>query len=353
MKTAEITNIYNLIILDESGSMMGIYEQALGGANETIQTIRAAQAAADDQNQFITFVTFDSGDQEPVRTIIDTMPINQVKDLTSDDYHPCGLTPLYDAIGKSLTALEQKATDGDQVLVTIITDGYENSSREFNRASVHEIVTRLRAKGWTFVYIGANQDAVEVAKGMNIGNAMNFHATHEDTNRMWNDFRESTANYYEKVRMSKRRGERVFEDKEFFTKCNFADNAHQNRVTPERIARLGHGEIFVFGSNVGGFHDGGAAALACRHFGAVYGNPEGPQGQCYAIPTVGNTIVDIYGKVVDFINYAIAHPELTFLVTPVGCGSAGYDPREIAPMFARARNVSNIHLPASFWQYLA
>lgn len=213
-----ITNIYNLIILDESGSMTCIYEQALGGANETIQTIRAAQASADDQKQFLTFVTFDSGNREWIRTIIDTMPIDKVRDLTKDDYRPCGCTPLYDAMGRSLTALEQKVTEDDQVLVTIITDGMENSSCEYSGAAVCEIVKRLRAKGWTFVYIGANQNAVEVAKSMSIDNAMNFQATHQDTKRMWNDYRESTSGYYEKVRRSKMRGERVFEDKEFFSK---------------------------------------------------------------------------------------------------------------------------------------
>ena len=353
MKTTEVTKIYNLIILDESGSMMSIYDQALGGANETIQTIRTAQAASDDQQQFLTFVTFDSGNnKESVRTIIDTMPIAEVKDLTRDDYRPNGLTPLYDAMGMSLSKLSQKVADGDQVLVTIITDGLENSSSRFNGDSICKMVKELRDKGWTFVYIGANQDAIEVARKMNIDNAMNFHATHEDTNRMWNDYRESTANYYEKVRRAKMRGEIIFEDKEFFAKRPAAGNVNQLRVTPENITSLGYGEIFVFGSNVGGFHDGGAAVQACRHFGAVYGNPEGPQGQCYAIPTVGNTIVDIYAKVVDFIHYAMAHPDLTFLVTPIGCGIAGYHPREIAPMFARARNVNNIHLPASFWQYL-
>ena len=225
-----ITNINNLIILDESGSMTSIYEQALGGANETIQTIRAAQASADDQKQFLTFVTFDSGNREWVRTIIDTMPIDKVRDLTKDDYRPCGCTPLYDAMGMSAwiapnlvfdqetTDLEQKVTEDDQVLVTIITDGMENSSCEYSGAAVCEIVKRLRAKGWTFVYIGANQNSVEVAKSMSIDNAMNFQATHQDTKRMWNDYRESTSGYYEKVRRSKMRGERVFEDKEFFSK---------------------------------------------------------------------------------------------------------------------------------------
>lgn len=345
--TTGITNIYNLIILDESGSMGSIYEQALGGANETIQTIRAAQSSSDDQKQFLTFVTFDSGNRESVRTIIDTMPIDKVKDLTRDDYRPNGCTPLYDAMGRSLTALENKVSEDDQVLVTIITDGMENSSCEYSGASVCEIVKRLRAKGWTFVYIGANQDAVEVAKKMNIDNAMNFEATQEDTRRMWNDYRESTSGYYEKVRMSKRRGEKVFEDKEFFAKGESAC-----RTSPDRITGLGSGEIFVFGTNVAGFHDGGAAGYACRHFGAVYGNPVGPQGQCYAIPTVGNTIGEIYRHVEDFIDYAVAHPELTFLVTAIGCGNAGYSARDIAPMFTRARNVNNILLPADFWRYI-
>ena len=349
MNTTAITNIYNLIILDESGSMLSIYDQALGGANETIQTIRSSQAASSDQKQFLTFVTFDSGNYEPVRTIIDTVPIDQVKDLTRDDYRPNGCTPLYDAIGKSLTALEQKVTADDQVLVTIITDGMENSSREFSGASVCEIVKRLRDKGWTFVYIGANQDAVEVARHLNIDNAMNFSATHEDTRRMWDEYRESTSCYYEKVRMAKMRGERVFEDKAFFAKGGAAP---QGRVTPDRITSLGAGEIFVFGSNVDGFHNGGSAGFACRHFGAVYGNPSGPQGQCYAIPTSGNTMRDIRRHVEDFIDYAISHPNLKFMVTPIGCGHAGYHPSEIAQLFTRARLVDNICLPSVFWTYL-
>ena len=345
--TTGITNIYNLIILDESGSMGSIYEQALGGANETIQTIRAAQASADDQKQFLTFVTFDSGDRESVRTVIDTKPIEQVKDLTRDDYRPNGCTPLYDAMGRSLTALEQKVTDDDQVLVTIITDGMENSSREFSGASVCEIVKRLRAKGWTFVYIGANQDAVEVAKSMSIDNAMNFQATHEDTRRMWKEYRESTSGYYEKVRMSKMRGERIFEDKEFFCK-----GQQSQRITPDRITSLNPGEIFVFGSNVGGFHNGGAAGFACRYFGAVYGNPEGPQGQCYAIPVVGMTRRHIFHKIEQFIDYALAHPSLKFLVTAIGCGNGGFTPEQIAPMFRRALNIDNIYLPEVFWRYI-
>ena len=353
MKTTnntEITNIYNLIILDESGSMSSIYEQALGGANETIQTIRSAQASSNDQKQFLTFVTFDSGSIEPVRTIIDTLPIDEVKDLTRDDYHPRGCTPLYDAMGISLTELEKKVTQNDQVLVTIITDGMENSSCKYSGFTIRRLVKRLRSKGWTFVYIGANQDAIEVAKQMNIDNAMNFYANREDTQRMWKDYRESTDCYYEKVRQSRKRGERGYEDKAFFAKE--ARGIMPERITPERITNLVNGEIFVFGSNIKGYHDGGAAGYACMHFGAIYGNPVGPQGRCYAIPTVGNKLGEIFRHIDLFIDYAMAHPDLTFLVTAIGCGNGGYHAADIAPMFAKAKYVNNIHLPASFWPYI-
>ncbi len=345
--TTPITRIYNLIILDESGSMSSIYDQALGGANETIQTIRSAQESSSDQKHFFTFVTFGSSIGESVRTIIDAKPIKEVRDLTGDDYRPNGCTPLYDAMGKALTALEQKTSEGDQVLVTIITDGMENSSREFTSVQVCDIVKRLRAKGWTFVYIGANQDAVEVAKQIYIDNAMNFSATHEDTRRMWNDYKESATGYYEKVRCSKLRGERVFEDTDFFMQ-----KQRSTRVTPENITHLASGEIFVFGSDISGFHNGGAAGYACRHFGAVYGNPAGPQGQCYAIPITGISPFDFSRYVQDFIDYAEAHPHLKFLVTAIGCGNGGYDPRDIAPLFDRAKYVSNIWLPSCFWMYI-
>lgn len=345
--TTEITNIYNLIILDESGSMSSIYKQALDGANETIQTIRSVQESAQDQNQFLTFVTFDSGNRTPVRTIIDACPISDVRNLTDNDYNPNGCTPLYDAMGESLTKLEQKVQEGDHVLVTIITDGMENSSTHYNAMMIHEIVKRLRAKGWTFVYIGANQDAIEVARSMNIENALNFSATEEGTRRMWREHRASNQMYYEKVRMAKMRGESVFEDKEFFSK-----GQQSQRMTPDRITCLAPGEIFVFGSNVAGMHDGGAAGFACRHFGAVYGNGSGPQGQCYAIPTVGCSMAQTRQRVEDFIDYAIAHPDLTFLVTAIGCGNGGYRPMDMAIMFDRARNVDNIHLPAEFWRYI-
>jgi hypothetical protein len=111
-------------------------------------------------------------------------------------------------------------------------------------------------------------------------------------------------------------------------------------------------EVFVFGSNTRGIHDGGASFTAVQYFDAIVGQPEGPQGRSYAIPTDGADPADIQASVNSFIVYAKAHPHLTFLVTEIGCGTAGYHPMEIAPMFTDAVSVPNIYLPKQFWKYI-
>lgn len=123
---------------------------------------------------------------------------------------------------------------------------------------------------------------------------------------------------------------------------------YNRRFTPEHIAVLEPGEIFVFGSNLAGAHGGGAARAARIHFGAVMGQGVGLQGQSYAIPTMQGGPETIKPYVDDFILFAKQHPELTFLVTPIGCGIAGFHARDIAPLFASAIDVENIILPRQF-----
>lgn len=127
---------------------------------------------------------------------------------------------------------------------------------------------------------------------------------------------------------------------------------YQNRITQDYITSLKPNEIFVFGSNLAGMHGGGAARTASIHFGAVMGNGDGPQGQSYAIPTMQGGVETIKPYVDKFIEYAKSHPELTFLVTPIGCGIAGFTAGDIAPLFTDAVSVENIHLPKSFWNIL-
>lgn len=120
-------------------------------------------------------------------------------------------------------------------------------------------------------------------------------------------------------------------------------------ISSPRITTLGPNEVFVFGSNSTGHHGGGAARFAHEHFGAVWGEGHGLHGQSYAIDTMSGreTMVD---EIAAFLAFARAHPELTFLVTEVGCGIAGYRPEDVAPAFSGAS--SNVALPASFAEVL-
>lgn len=124
------------------------------------------------------------------------------------------------------------------------------------------------------------------------------------------------------------------------------------RITPEKITELSMCEIFVFGSNLKGHHRGGASLMACERFGAEWGVGAGPTGKCYAIPTSHLTIDEIRPYVDNFIKYARSHPDNRFLVTRVGCGSAGYSDEEMAPLFQKALDLYNVAIPKKWMAIL-
>lgn len=190
------TRVFNLIILDESGSMDCIKRQALSGVNETLQTIRAAQEKYPEQKQLVTFVPFQSGSIKFVR---DCVNISEVKDLRDDEYNPGTCTPLYDAIGLSVNHLKSQVAPVDSVLVTIITDGYENDSKEFDAHAVSRLIEEMKGKGWLFTYIGANQDAIAVARALNIHNAMNFVQDDSGTKEMFRKERKARERFNAKT----------------------------------------------------------------------------------------------------------------------------------------------------------
>ena len=137
----------------------------------------------------------------------------------------------------------------------------------------------------------------------------------------------------------------------FNNKKNMED-MKKGRITPRWIDSLKENEIFVFGSNLAGMHGGGAARIACLHFGAVMGKGVGLQGQSYAIPTMQGGVETIRPYVNDFLDFAKHHPEMQFLVTPIGCGIAGFEAEDIAPLFEEAKEMKNISLPESFWEVI-
>ena len=124
-----------------------------------------------------------------------------------------------------------------------------------------------------------------------------------------------------------------------------------NRITPEHINRLGTNEVFVFGSNARGLHHGGAAKVAVESFGAVMGQGHGLQGKSYAINSMSG-ISEMEKDIKLFCEFAKSNPQKHFLVTPIGCGIAGFSPNDVAPLFKKCAILNNVSLPRSFWQII-
>lgn len=174
MKTSENQGkkVYNLIIVDESGSMSIIRNEALAGLNETIETCQKMQEMHPEMEQRITLISFDSGH---FKVHMDNEPAMKARKLTVEDYRPNAATPLYDAIGKGIAKLNAQTEAGENVLVTIITDGEENCSQEYNLKMVKTLIEKQKAMGWTFTLIGTdNLDVEGMAGALSIDNHLEF-----------------------------------------------------------------------------------------------------------------------------------------------------------------------------------
>lgn len=136
------------------------------------------------------------------------------------------------------------------------------------------------------------------------------------------------------------------------TRCPMLRYYDLQSFTPDYVSRLRDNEIFVFGSNLHGFHSGGAAKTALDKFGAVWGQGTGLQGQSYAIPTMQGGVETIKPYIDEFIAFTEKHQDLHFFVTRIGCGIAGFSDADIAPLFSGALNKRNISLPRSFYNVL-
>lgn len=175
--------VFNLIIVDESGSMSVIQKQALSGLNETLETVRLLSKQHPDLEQNVSLLFFDSNHRN--YKYFNT-PASEAKPLKAKDYSPCGCTPLYDAIGESVGKVNALMGKEDQALVTIITDGYENDSREFTLTMVKNLIEKLKEQGWTFTLIGTdNLDVESMAHSMAIDEHLEFTQDAKGTERMF------------------------------------------------------------------------------------------------------------------------------------------------------------------------
>jgi Mg-chelatase subunit ChlD len=156
-------------VLDETGSMQNVKQATIAGFNEYVGTLRE-----NGKGVRFTLTQFNS---DKVKVMLNNVKMRDVPDLTDETYQPSSLTPLYDAIGQTIRSAEE-ATDGKKrnVLVVIQTDGHENDSREFTRQSIFNLIQEKKKAGWTFVFLGADQDAWEVGQqlGLDRGNVSSY-----------------------------------------------------------------------------------------------------------------------------------------------------------------------------------
>ena len=191
--------VYNLIILDESGSMESIKNATISGFNELVQTIQGLEKQYPEQKHYISLVTFNG---LGIKIHLDKQPVSSLSQINEKTYQPNSMTPLYDAMGIHILKLrvDLAGMENVNVLVTILTDGEENASREFSGAQVKKIIEEQKSQGWTFTYIGANQDVEKVAASISITNTMQFNANEADVKAMFAREKASRSRYSEKIR---------------------------------------------------------------------------------------------------------------------------------------------------------
>lgn len=167
--------LHIVLVLDKSGSMWSIKDKTVKGINDYIESVQADDI---DDGAVFTFATFSTIRGEfDLKYIYDAVPVKEIKVIDKDWYNPDGGTPLYDAVGRVIGDVEaHPQTEGKRVLMMTLTDGEENESKEFTKDALAKKVKAKKKAGWTFGYLGANQDAWGAAEAMGIGaqNASGF-----------------------------------------------------------------------------------------------------------------------------------------------------------------------------------
>ena len=197
LKTNKMKNkhqVHNLVILDESGSMSSIKSLIINGFNELVQTVKGIEEQFPEQEHLISMVSFNALNNKMLHFID---PVSKLDAINDSTYNPASMTPLFDAMGFSISKLKQylEGKENYSVLVTILTDGEENSSREYTGSAIKNLVEELKQQNWTFTYIGADHDVEKMAASMNIHNTMSFDKNDSDIKRMFIKESQSRVRY--------------------------------------------------------------------------------------------------------------------------------------------------------------
>jgi hypothetical protein len=201
--------VHNLIILDESGSMESIKPTIINGFNELVQSIKGIQQQFPEQEHFISIISF-NGFGNKIMHFID--PVSKLNTIDSSNYKPDSMTPLYDAIGFGLSKLKQHLDEQEKynVLVTVLTDGEENASKEYSGLAIKNMIDELSEGNWTFTYIGTDHDVEKMASSLSIKNSMMFEKNKDGIDSMFEEELYGRTKYSKNIRDGKNFKENYF-----------------------------------------------------------------------------------------------------------------------------------------------
>ena len=205
--------VHNLIILDESGSMESIKTTIIQGFNEIVQTVKGIEKEFMDQEHFISLITFNGLGQKLLHFVDPVQNLNQIDD---ERYDPTASTPLFDAMGFGLNKLKKHlANETDyNVLVTILTDGEENASKEYSGNDIKKLIEELKLNRWTFTYIGTEHDVEKIALSLSITNTMTFSKNESDMLKMFESEKMARSNYSHNIRFNKETSDDFYKTEE-------------------------------------------------------------------------------------------------------------------------------------------
>lgn len=205
--------VHNLIILDESGSMESIKKNIIQGFNEIVQTVKGIEREFPEQEHFISLISFNGLGQKLLHFID---PVNKLELIDEARYKPDATTPLYDAMGFGIAKLKQHLVNQTDfnVLVTVLTDGEENASKEYKGSDIKKIIEELKLNNWTFTYIGTDHDVEKFASSLSINNSLSFDKDTEGIKNMFVKEGNARRSYSNKIRLKEDTGTEFYKDEE-------------------------------------------------------------------------------------------------------------------------------------------
>jgi len=184
-----------IVIIDKSGSMSPLKSKTIEGFNEFIHEQKKLNEKA-----ILSLIFFSSPNKEKI--VYDSININDIPELTPENYNPVGTTALYDCLGKSIKSVNKKIKSLDKkdkpnkVLFVIITDGQENSSKKYSKQDIlNKISKKEKNKNWSFIYIGANQDSFAEGSKIGINKTLNFEYSEAGMNLAYNKISAYTTSF--------------------------------------------------------------------------------------------------------------------------------------------------------------